>query len=97
MDIYMKCFIAIYIIWNVITFAIMGIDKYKSKHNKWRISEATLLWSAFFMGGMGSLIGSHIFRHKTQKAKFKLLLPLAVLCNWGVLFFISVNIKPLIS
>ncbi|WP_312652091.1 DUF1294 domain-containing protein [Aminipila sp.] len=87
----MKYVMAIYIIWNIITFTIMGIDKYKAEHNKWRISEATLLLTAFFMGGLGSLIGSHIFRHKTQKTKFKLLLPLSVLCNWGVLYVLVSN------
>ena len=87
----MKYVMAIYIIWNIITFTIMGIDKYKAEHNKWRISEATLLLTAFFMGGLGSLIGSQIFRHKTQKTKFKLLLPLSVLCNWMVLYLLVSN------
>lgn len=89
---YMKHIMVIYIVWNIITFAIMGIDKYKAEHNKWRISEATLLVTAFLMGGLGSLIGSHIFRHKTQKIKFKLLLPLSVLCNWGIVYLVISNV-----
>ena len=28
---------------NALTFIVYGIDKYKAKHAKWRISEATLL------------------------------------------------------
>lgn len=88
----MKYILGIYILWNIITFAMMGIDKYRAEHNKWRIREATLLFTAFLMGGLGSFIGSHFFRHKTQKPKFKLLLPLSVLCNWAIVYLIVVNI-----
>lgn len=70
-----------YILWNIITFALMGVDKYKAQHDKWRISETTLLLTAFAMGGVGSLAGSQVFRHKTRKMKFKILLPIAICCN----------------
>lgn len=84
----MKYAIALYVIWNIITFSIMGIDKYKAKNNKWRISENTLLITAIFMGGIGSLTGSRVFRHKTQKTKFKILLPFSVLLNLSVIVYI---------
>lgn len=72
--------------WNVITFIMMGIDKYKSMNGKWRISEQALLTSAFAMGGLGSFIGSIAFRHKTRKWKFRILLPVALLFNLSVMF-----------
>lgn len=78
----------VYVIWNIFTFLIMGLDKYKAKHDKWRISENVLLFTAFAFGGMGALIGSQVFRHKTQKMKFKLLLPLSVLVNWAAIYLI---------
>ena len=84
----MKQVIVIYLIWNLISFIVMGIDKYKAKKNKWRISEKTLLSIAFFMGGLGSLIGSYMFRHKTQKIKFNILLPVSVFCNLLVIYII---------
>ena len=37
---------------NVVTFIAYGIDKYKAKKGKWRISEATLLVMAFVGGSM---------------------------------------------
>jgi uncharacterized membrane protein YsdA (DUF1294 family) len=89
----MKYIIVTYIIWNIITFLMMGIDKHKAKNNKWRISEATLLISAFAMGGIGTIMGSHIYRHKTQKNKFKILLPLAVLVNWTIIYLVLVKLK----
>ncbi|WP_027398668.1 DUF1294 domain-containing protein [Anaerovorax odorimutans] len=78
----------ILIIWNLIVFLLMGLDKYKSIHNKWRISEKTLLLSAFFMGGAGAFIGSLVFRHKTKKIKFKILLPTAVVLNFCILVYL---------
>jgi len=72
--------IAIYLlIINIIAFAAYGIDKWKAKHNKWRISEMTLLLLAFFGGVLGALLGMKVFRHKTQHWKFKILVPLALL------------------
>mgnify|MGYP002537828087 CR=1 FL=1 len=58
---------AVWAVWNLITFGMMGIDKYKAEHGKWRVSEKALLLSAFLMGAVGSLAGSRIFHHKTKK------------------------------
>lgn len=74
--------------WNVVTFLLMGIDKYKAIHNQWRISEQTLLTAAFAMGGFGSMAGSLVFRHKTKTWKFRLLLPIALLFNLSVIFLV---------
>ena len=71
----------VYLIWNVIVFLMYGVDKLKAKRESYRISEFTLLWCAFVMGGIGAFIGSKVFHHKTQKTKFKILLPLALLLN----------------
>lgn len=35
---------------NVLTFFLYGIDKWKAKRSKWRISEATLVWMAVVGG-----------------------------------------------
>ena len=72
--------------WNILTFLLMGIDKYKSVKGHWRVRESTLLAAAFAMGGLGCLAGSLIFRHKTRKPKFQILLPLAALINLAVVF-----------
>ena len=72
--------------WNVITFLIMGIDKFKAKHDKQRISEKNLFTCAFLMGGCGIGLGMMAFRHKTQKIKFKLLVPLAIIVNAAVIY-----------
>ena len=83
----MRLIAALLIIWNVFTFLIMGIDKYKSKHQKQRIRERTLLLSAFAFGGFGSLFGSLLFRHKTKKLKFQILLPCAAIIQLILLIY----------
>ena len=76
---------------NLLTFVTYGIDKYKARHNKWRIPEATLLLLAALGGSIGALLAMRVFRHKTQHKKFRygvpalLLVQLAIACVfiWG--------------
>ena len=56
---------------NALTFIVYGIDKYKAKHAKWRISEATLLLLAVFGGSVGAWLGIKVWHHKTMHKKFK--------------------------
>jgi len=72
-------------IWNIMVFGLYAIDKRKAEKSKWRISEATLILCAFIMGGIGALLGMRVLRHKTQKLKFKLSVPLAVVVNIAVI------------
>ena len=69
------------IIINIITFIIYGIDKEKSKKNKYRISEKTLIILALIGGSLGALLGMYTFHHKTKKKKFTILIPL-ILIIW---------------
>ena len=59
------------IIINVLTFIVYGIDKYKAKHAKWRIPEATLLLLAAIGGSIGAWCGMKVWHHKTMHKKFK--------------------------
>lgn len=56
---------------SVILFVLMGIDKYKAKHQLWRIPEKTLLILGIIGGGIGGFIGGRIFHHKTRKWYFQ--------------------------
>ena len=77
---------------NILTFLIYGIDKWKAKKGRWRISEATLLILAVVGGSIGALLGMKIWHHKTMHKKFKYGLPfiliaqiaLLILCYWGI-------------
>lgn len=73
--------VIILIIWNVTTFFLMGMDKRNASKNRWRLSERALLACAFLAGAAGVLVGSLVYRHKTKKKKFKVLLALALVVN----------------
>jgi len=74
-----------FVVWNIITLLMYGIDKAKAKRDKKRISEKALLLVALIMGGLGSILGMVLFRHKTKKLKFTLGVPLCLLLNIGVI------------
>ena len=56
---------------NVVTFFMYGIDKWKAKRSKWRISEATLLGMAVIGGSIGAWLGMKTWHHKTLHKKFR--------------------------
>jgi uncharacterized membrane protein YsdA (DUF1294 family) len=60
---------AIFILINLITFIVFGVDKYLAIVKKRRISEKRLLLLATLGGSLGAILGQKIFRHKTQKFK----------------------------
>ena len=71
-----KLLISIIFIMNLISFTIFYIDKRKAIKGKNRISENSLLLSAFLFGSIGAFLSMQIFRHKTKKLKFRILVPL---------------------
>ncbi len=64
----------IYALINAASYALYGIDKFKARKDKWRISEQSLLIVSLF-GPIGALLGMQQFRHKTQKPIFRFLVP----------------------
>jgi len=68
-------------VWNIIVFAMYGLDKRNAKRGGSRISEKTLLLSTALMGGLGALVGMNLFRHKTKRLKFKIGVPLLLIVN----------------
>lgn len=71
-----------FIVINLLTFLLYGLDKYKAIRQEWRIPERALLLMAFVGGAFGALSAMRIFRHKTRKGRFKLMIPLFCLL-WG--------------
>ena len=56
-----------YLIINISTFIIYGIDKYLAIKNLYRISEKILLLLSILGGSIGALISMYLFHHKTKK------------------------------
>ena len=74
---------------NIVTFFVYGIDKWKAKQGSRRISEATLLLLAVIGGSIGALSGMQIWHHKTMHKKFKYGLPLILLAQIALIYFIN--------
>lgn len=53
----------------------MLIDKKKAENGKWRIQEKTIFMVTILGGGIGTILGMYIFRHKTKKLQFTIGLP----------------------
>ena len=60
---------------NAITLICMLIDKQNAIHARRRIPEATLMLLTSIGGSVGTLLGMHLFRHKTLKPKFSIGVP----------------------
>ncbi|ECT6115800.1 DUF1294 domain-containing protein [Salmonella enterica subsp. enterica serovar Berta] len=56
---------------NVLTLAIYGIDKTAARKTWHRVPESTLLVFGVVGGWPGAIVGQQLFRHKTQKQPFK--------------------------
>ena len=73
---------------NIVTFFVYGIDKWKAKQAKRRIREASLLCLAVLGGSIGALLGMKVWHHKTMHKKFKYGVPLILLAQIVLIFFI---------
>ncbi len=60
---------------NLAGFIIMGVDKKRAIRGAWRISEASLFFTAFLGGSLGCILGMQHFRHKTKHWYFKYGMP----------------------
>ena len=76
---------------NALGFLLMLADKQKARKNRWRIPEATLLTMALLGGSLGMLAGMKLFRHKTQKPKFSIGVPVILAVQAVLAVFISFN------
>ena len=73
---------------NVVTFFMYGIDKWKAKKSRWRISEATLLMMAIIGGSIGAWLGMKVWHHKTLHKKFKYGVPLILITQLALILWI---------
>ena len=77
---------------NIASFFLYGIDKYKAKKGKWRISEATLLTMAAIGGSIGALAGMRLWHHKTMHKKFKYGIPIIIIIQVALAVYLLTNI-----
>jgi uncharacterized membrane protein YsdA (DUF1294 family) len=84
-----KIVIVIILLLNLVGFLLIGLDKYKSKRNKWRIKESTFFIFAALGGSVGVLAGMYFFRHKTKHPSFVFGLPLIIVLQLILIIYLS--------
>ncbi|WP_337779689.1 DUF1294 domain-containing protein [Prevotellamassilia timonensis] len=87
-----SCLVCYLLAINAVTFIVYGIDKYKAKKAKWRISEATLLLLAVLGGSVGAWVGMRIWHHKTMHKKFKYGIPAILLIQIALMAYLHMNL-----
>lgn len=86
-----KYIVIYFIVINLIGFLAMGIDKYKAKRNYWRIPEGTLMMLAVLGGGIGTISGIYVFRHKTKKMKFTVGMPTILISEITIIIYLFIK------
>ena len=77
---------------NSLTFLLYGMDKYKAKKGRWRISEATLLTMAAIGGSIGAWAGMRTWHHKTMHKKFKYGIPVIIIMQIALVVYLHTMI-----
>jgi len=76
---------------NLMTFLAFGIDKWKARHRRWRITEAALLLLAALGGSPAALLAMRVFHHKTLHKKFRYGIPAILLVQVALVVVFLVN------
>lgn len=92
-----SCLVCYLLAINAVTFIVYGIDKYKAKKTKWRISEATLLLLAVLGGSVGAWVGMKVWHHKTMHKKFKYGIPVILLIQIALIAYMHITMWSHIS
>ena len=79
------------VIINLFGFFIMWLDKRKAKKGSWRIPEKTLFIITALGGGIGTIAGMYVFRHKTQKIQFVVGFPLITILEIIAIIWFAVK------
>lgn len=76
------------LIMNALGLALMCADKFFARTHRRRIPEATLMLTAALGGSVGSWLGMYLVRHKTRHPKFYLGVPLLLLVQLVLSYFL---------
>ncbi len=83
----LKNIIIYLVVINIVGFLAMFIDKEKAKRGAWRIPEKTLFLLTILGGGIGTITGMYLFRHKTKKLKFTVGLPVILITEVALIVY----------
>lgn len=73
-------------------FLSMEFDKRKAIRHQWRVPEKTLFLIAILGGSIGSIIGMHVFRHKTKHWYFALGMPAILVVQIIIIVLLNIYV-----
>ncbi len=88
----MKYFLFWVLCASLLDFALMGVDKWKARHNRWRVPERAFFCVAVLGGTPGALLGMWTFRHKTRHWYFRYGLPALLLVQLALGTWIAIRV-----
>lgn len=90
-----RLFIYYVITINVIAYVVMWYDKRQAIKKRQRISENKLILLALFLGSIGIFAGMKApIYHKAAKPLFKIGIPLIIVLNIVVVYFVTLRYFP---
>lgn len=84
----LKYVILYVILINAFGLAIMALDKFKAEKGFWRVPEKTLFIVTLLGGGIGTMAGMYLFRHKTKKLKFTIGFPTILISEIAIIIYL---------
>ena len=78
---------------GTITFAVYGWDKARARTGGWRVPESALHTLALAGGVLGAWAGRVVFRHKTRKREFTVVLVVATVV-WAAVLIVTTARAP---
>jgi len=81
-----KIIIAVFILMNIIGFAVCFSDKRAAIKDRWRVPEKRLFLIGLLWGATGIFLGMLVFRHKTRHWYFMIGMPLLMCVNYFTLY-----------
>jgi uncharacterized membrane protein YsdA (DUF1294 family) len=75
---------------NLTAYFVFAMDKKRAQMHRWRIPEVRLLSLAFIGGGIGAWRAMVDYHHKTNKTKFRFLVPFFICLQLGVIIYFFV-------
>ncbi len=82
-------FFLFFLVLNIITFLVFGLDKQRAKKNKKRYRTTTLFGLCFLGGAFGGYLAMFFFHHKTKQKKFLYGIPLIMMLQIAIFFYLT--------
>lgn len=69
----------------------MALDKFKAQKGYYRTPEKTIFMITILGGGIGTITGMYLFRHKTKKPKFTIGLPTILISEIFIIIYLLIK------